>query len=94
MNEFWYNIYPTVQYGTEHRRACPRNRSVETLAGVPKHWSNMSCHSISDLRQSYNYTCSLSLSFYSFLLCSSTYKIHVYCYFLFISISFLIMYSN
>ena len=39
MKETYYNIYPKVQYGTEHRRACPCNRSVETLAGVPKHWS-------------------------------------------------------
>ena len=39
MNEIRYNIYPKVQYGTEHRRVCPRNRSVETLARVPKHWS-------------------------------------------------------
>ena len=39
MNETRYNIYPKVQYGTEHRRACPRNRSVETLARVSKHWS-------------------------------------------------------
>ena len=39
MNETRYNIYPKVQYGTEHRRACPRNRSVETLVGVLKHWS-------------------------------------------------------
>ena len=39
MNETRYNIYSKVQYGTEHRRACPCNRSVETLAGVSKHWS-------------------------------------------------------
>ena len=39
MNETRYNIYPKVQYGTEQKHACPRNRSVETLAGVPKHWS-------------------------------------------------------
>ena len=32
----------------------------------------MSCHSISSLRHSYNYTCSLSLSVYSFLLYSFT----------------------
>ena len=39
MNETQYNIYPKVQYGMEKRRACPCNRSVETLAGVLKHWS-------------------------------------------------------
>ena len=38
MNETRYNIYPKVQYGTEHIRACPRNRGVKTLAGVPKNW--------------------------------------------------------
>ena len=43
-------IYSMVQYGTEHRRAYPRNRSVIALSGVPKHWSYMSCHSISGLR--------------------------------------------
>ena len=39
MNETRYNIYPNVQYDTEQRRACPRNRSVGTLAGVLNHWS-------------------------------------------------------
>ena len=39
MNETRYNIYLKVQNGKEHRRACPRNRSVETLAGVLKQWS-------------------------------------------------------
>ena len=39
MHETRYNIYPKVHYGTEQRRACPRNRSVETLAGVLKHSS-------------------------------------------------------
>ena len=39
MHETRYNIYPKVHYGTEQRRAGPRNRSVETLAGVLKHWS-------------------------------------------------------
>ena len=57
-------------------------------------YGTYTCHSISGLRRSYNYTCSLSLSFYSFLLYSSTYQIYVYCYFLVISISFLITYSN
>ena len=52
MNETRYNIYPKVQYGTEHRRACPRNRSVVALVGgrstdhvyVPAHVIKVSKH--------------------------------------------------
>ena len=53
----------------------------------------MSCHSISGLRQSYNYTCSLGVSFYSFLLYSFTYQIYLCCYFLFISSHITNMYT-
>ena len=38
-----YTRNPKVWYSTELIRACPRNRSVVALAGVPKHRSERAC---------------------------------------------------